>query len=261
MRSVNIIVIILWAVVYTKAQNLVFNPSFEMFDECPEEVTMYSIKKLIPYWNIPTRGTTDYFNACAMYQVGVPNNVMGNMLALDSNAYAGIVMIESPPFCTKRENALDYREYLQTKLKKPLETGSLYVCKFYFSIASYSTYAVNRIGMYISTDKEQDRFSAKALSLKPQIVYDTLNIACERDYWYLVCDTFRARGGEKYITIGNFYDDLNTDVITLNNSNYRNYIRQKIKNNKIAYYYIDMVSVFQVSDTASNFCKDKYLIK
>lgn len=243
------------------AQNLVENYSFEDFEECPEEVTVYSEKTLIPYWNIPTRGTSDYFNACTIHQVNVPDNVMGSMFALDGNAYAGLVMIERPPSLVKMKKPLNYREYLQTELKKELEVGKLYSFRFYFSIASYSTYAVNRIGLYISKKCESNRLSSKVLKAKPQIELDTLNSYYERDYWYQVCDTFRAIGGEKFITIGNFYDDENTDVEVLDYSMYRGSIQQSIKENKIAYYYIDVVSVEEVTDTAENFCYDKYLIK
>jgi len=241
------------------AQNLVQNYSFEEFEECPDEVTVYSEKTLIPHWNIPTRGTSDYFNACTIHQVSVPDNVMGSMFALDGNAYAGIVMIERPPSLVKMKKPLNYREYLQTKLKTELKKGKLYTFQFYFSIASYSTYAINRIGLYISKSSESNRRSSKVLKVKPQIELDTLNTYIERDYWYQVCDTFRAKGDEKYITIGNFYDDNNTDIKVLDCSMYRGSIQQTIKENKIAYYYIDVVSVEEVT-TAENFCNDRYLI-
>lgn len=89
-------------------------------------------KTLIPYWNIPTRGTSDYFNACTIHQVNVPDNVMGSMFALDGNAYAGLVMIERPPSLVKMKKPLNYREYLQTELKKELEVGKLYSFRFIF---------------------------------------------------------------------------------------------------------------------------------
>lgn len=242
-------------------QNLVQNFSFEEFDECPDEVTVYSQKELIPHWLIPTRGTTDYFNACTIHQVNVPDNILGSMYALDGNAYAGIVLIERPPSFVKMKKTLDYREYLQTKLSQELKTGKLYAFKFYFSIASYSTYAVNRIGMHVSRSKISNRVSSKVLDVKPQIEMDTIANYYDRDYWYQVCDTFRAEGGERYITIGNFYDDYETGVVQLDYSKYRGSIQQTIKENKIAYYYIDVVSVQEVADTTQNYCLDKYLTK
>lgn len=245
----------------TYSQNLVPNYSFEEFVDCPDEVTSESKKELIPFWEIPTRGTSDYFNACALYQVNVPDNILGNMFAQDGNAYAGIVLIERPPSLVKVKRPLNYREYLQTELLRPLVKDKLYCIKFYFSIASYSTYAVNRIGLHISSSKTQNRLSSKILEVKPQIELDTTNIIIERDYWHQVCDTFRAFGDEKYITIGNFFNDCETDVEKLDCSIYRSSIQQTINENKIAYYYIDVVSVVEILDTTQNCCIDSYVIK
>ncbi len=239
-------------------QNLVPNFSFEEFEECPEEVTVESRKQLIPGWYMPNRGTSDYFNSCTIHQVNVPDNVMGSMFALDGNAYAGIILIEQPPCDSKIKKPLHYREYLQTELTKPLIKGSLYAIQFYFSIASYSTYAVNKLGLYVSEKQLSKRLSTKVIDVIPQIALDTNKTYNERDYWYQVCDTFRAKGNEKFITIGNFCDDDNTAIEKLDYSIYRGSIQQTIKENKMAYYYIDVVSVTPVSDSDSIYCKNKY---
>ncbi len=239
------------------SQNLVSNPSFEEFEECPDEVTFNTRKELIPFWYMPNSGTTDYFNSCTIRQVNVPNNVMGSMFALDGEAYTGIILIESPNSGDKK--LINYREYLQTELKEPLAKDSLYCVKFYFSIASYSHYAVNRIGLHLSEEKVRKKLSTKVIELEPQIILDTNIFIIERDYWHQVCDTYRAKGDERYITIGNFYDDCETEYAPLDYSIYRNSIQQIIEANKIAYYYIDVVSVTKISDSAFNCCKDEFI--
>ena len=246
---------------FVNSQNLIPNYSFEEFIECPDEVTSESKKDLIPYWYMPNRGTSDYFNSCTIHQVNVPDNVMGSMFALDGNAYTGIILIEQPPAESKVKRPLNYREYLQSELKSPLIRDNIYCIKFYFSIASYSTYAVNKLGLLVSESDISKRLSTKVMDYKPQIVLDTNKVYNERDYWYMVCDTFRAQGDEKYITIGNFYDDYETEIVKLDYSMYRGSIQQTIKENKLAYYYIDVVSVVAVSDTTLNYCEDPYLIK
>lgn len=244
-----------------KAQNLVPNFSFEDFEECPDEVTIDSRRMLIPNWYMPTRGTSDYFNACTIHQVNVPNNVMGSMFALEGEAYAGIILIEQPPGESKLKKPLHYREYLQTQLTKPLQKDSLYCVQFYFSIASYSTYAVDKLGLYISESQVSKRLSTKVIDVEPQIALDTNKTYHERDYWYQVCDTFRAQGNEQFITIGNFYDDCHTSVEKLDYSIYRGTIQQTIQENKLAYYYIDVVSVTQVSENDSVFCTSTYHVQ
>lgn len=255
------VILLLFVTINGNTQNLVPNFSFEEYEECPNEVTMDSRKVLIPNWYMPNRGTSDYFNACTIHQVNVPNNVMGSMFALDGNAYAGIILIEQPPCDTQIEKPLHYREYLQTQLTQPLRKDILYCVQFYFSIASYSTYAVDKLGLYISQSKPSKRLSTKVIDVEPQVALDSNKTCNERDYWYQVCDTFRAKGNEQYITIGNFYDDCNTAIEKLDYSIYRGSIQQTIKENKIAYYYIDVVSVIPVSGNDSVFCENKYVVK
>src|SRR3990172_5781652 len=53
--------------------------------------------------------------------------------------------------------------------------------------------------------------------------------------WVLVSGEFVATGAEKFMTIGNFYNDLNTNTQNVNPSATQNY----------SYYYIDDVSVMR----------------
>jgi len=258
MRASLLLSVLIALSVLANAQNLVRNHSFEEFEDCPDEVTVESKKELIPFWYLPNRGTTDYFNSCAFHQVNVPDNIMGHMFALHGNAYTGLVLLEQPPSDSKLKRPLEYREYLQTELIAPLIKDSLYCMQFYFCIASYSTYAIDKLGMYISEKALSNRFSTKVLNAEPQISLDTNKAYTERDNWYQVCDTFRASGNEQYITIGNFYDDYDTNVEKMDYSIYRGTIQQTIKENKIAYYYIDYISVESVSDTLSNYCNNHF---
>lgn len=231
-----------------KSQNLVLNHSFEIYEECPINYTEYPIKELIPNWNLPTRGTSDYFNSCCRFQSNVPNNFIGHMYAKDGNAYVGIILLEKPPLDSIKSKKINYREYVQTELKEPLLLGKNYKVKFHYTIATYSTYAVNNLGIYISKEKIKQRTSAKVLKYYPQIKADTSFINSTKDMWVEVSDTFIAQGGEKYLTIGNFFIDTNTQYITLNTSNIRKTLRNTIAENKIAYYYIDLVSVTLIKD-------------
>ena len=243
MKYVIIIIYSLFIIFETKSQNLVFNPSFEIYENCPNYTTEKSVDKLIPGWFLPTRGTSDYFNSCSRFQVNVPNNFIGHMYAKDGQAYAGIILIEKPAQDSIKYKKINYREYLQTELNEPLVQGESYEVKFYYAIATYSTYAVNNIGIYISKDGIKQKRSPKVLKYSPQIKANTSFINTTKDIWFEVSDTLIARGGEKYLTIGNFYIDTNTQYLILDISDIRKSLHKTIKDNKIAYYYIDMVSV------------------
>jgi len=248
MKYVIIIIYSLFIFFETKSQNLVSNPSFEIYDICPNYTTEKSVKELIPGWFLPTRGTSDYFNSCSRFQVNVPNNFIGHMFAKDGQAYAGIILIEKPPQDSIKSKILNYREYLQTELKEPLVQGESYEVKFHYAIATYSTYAANNIGVYFSKERVKQRGSSKVLKYSPQIKADTSFMNTEKDIWVEVTDTLIACGGEKYLTIGNFYSDINTQYLTLNTYGIRKTLKKTIDDNKIAYYYIDMVSVIMIKD-------------
>lgn len=230
------------------SQNLVPNPSFEVYDECPVDMTDYPQKDLIPDWFMPNKGTSDYFNACTVIQVGVPRNFIGNIWAFNGKAYAGIVLLEIHPSDTAGNKLLHYREYLQAELKEPLIKGQYYEVKLFYAIATYSTYCVNGLGIYLSEDKIKNRKNYRVLNYKPQLFAENIPIIKERDIWHELSDTIKSNGDEQYITIGNFFDDKHTAHERLDINEFNIPLQDNIKKNGIAYYYIDMVSVTLVND-------------
>ena len=229
------------------AQNLVPNPSFEAYEECPYDMTIYPKKKLIPHWYLPNKGTSDYFNSCTNLQVSVPENFIGNLWAYDGQAYAGIVLLEIHVEDTADEKDLNYREYLQAKLKKNLLTNQHYLVTIHYAVATYSTYAVNRLGVFFSEEKIKNRFSYQTLIYEPQISVPEDTVFTENNIWYELSDTIKADGGEQYITIGNFYPDKQTKFTILDISKLNLPLQDHIIKNGLAYYYIDMVSVEELS--------------
>src|SRR5690554_283943 len=131
----------------SKAQNLVPNPSFETYSQCPDPATVDPMPDnmidLATGWNNPTGYTPDYFNACVedtFNSNNVPYTWAGFQHARTGNGYAGIIsMIET-----------EGREYIQTELTESLIAGKQYSVTFYVSLCEISTYAANNIGAYFS---------------------------------------------------------------------------------------------------------------
>jgi hypothetical protein len=224
------------------------NPGFEIFDKCPDNYLITDRKFLVPGWYIPTGSTPDYFNSCTRKQVGVPQNYMGYCLPKDGQAYAGIIVLFNPPADSLAPAKENYREYIEAKLNSPLEKDQLYKVSFFYNIATYSSYAINRLGVYFSKEIIIKKGNAVSpfigiLKYKPQVVMDTSLINTERDNWHEVTGTYLAVGGEEYITIGNFYDDRATKYKIMDTSDLGKFMQYKIKKINRAYYYIDMVSV------------------
>lgn len=234
-----------WAWVAAQAHpklqtNLVFNPSFEEYRECPRKIDALGTLTIVDAWYQPTAGSADYYNVCGSRECGVPKNKLGIQDAHWGNGFCGI-------YCSKT----DYREYLQTQLREPLRAGELYRVSFYVSLSEYSSGAVATIGALFTPDRIGDtvrsvlmnkevRTIASGISqtvasyYEPQVVNPYERVLTDTKGWTLISGTFEAKGGERFMTIGNFYPAAQSNVIDLDSLTYLL---------PGAYYYLDDVSV------------------
>ena len=221
--------IALWlaiVVIKTNAQpNLVPNPSFENYSICP--IGGNQINYANGWFQPNTFGSsTDYFNSCSSNnQISVPNNILGNQSAKGGLAYAGIMIYWA--------NAVNYREYLEVELSDSLLLGEGYCISFYVSLADKMMYSADKIGSYFSNSPlYYNSSSYQPILLQPQ-VENSSGILSDTSNWTLISGVYVANGGEKYMTIGNFFDDNNTSSLLVHPNQSISY----------AYYYIDEVSV------------------
>ena len=191
----------------SKGQNLVLNPSFEDTITCPIGTWAMQCR----YWYSASVGSPDYFSEqpdifCSTSYV--PQNQVGFQYARTGIAYVGL----GPFVSTTFPSFANRREYIGGGLSDTLKHGHEYCVSFYVSVAEEFKYVVDGIGLYLSVDSAVDYTINTNLSFVPQIsnlagniIYDTLN-------WVQISGTYIANGGEKYLTIGNFNDDINTLV-------------------------------------------------
>ena len=220
--------------------NLVYNPSFEEYRECPRKIDALGTLTIVDAWYQPTAGSADYYNVCGSRDCGVPKNKLGIQDAHLGNGFCGI-------YCSKT----DYREYLQTELSKPLSAGEMYRVSFYVSLSEYSSGAVATIGALFTADRVGDtvrsvlmdksvRQLAPGVSqtvasyFEPQVVNDYDRVLTDTKGWMQISGVFTAKGGERFMTIGNFYPASQSNVVDLDSLTYLL---------PGAYYYIDDVSV------------------
>ena len=221
-------------------ENLVYNGSFEEHTACPQQIDALGIMRGVDAWWQPTAGSSDYFNTCGNKESSVPRNKMGNQPAHTGDAYCGI-------YCSQAA----YREYLQTELREPLQAGRNYHVSFFVSLADKSPHAVATIGALFTPDMVSDATSdilkhreiieigggqtaSIATFLVPQVMNPAGQVLADTKSWVEVSGTFTAKGGERYLTIGNFADFNHSAVNDMFNATA---VLQG------AYYYIDDVSV------------------
>ena len=220
--------------------NLVYNGSFEEYRSCPRKVDAVGILTLVEGWYQPTLGSADYFHTCGTRECGVPRNKLGYQQPHSGEGYCGI-------YCSKN----DYREYLQTRLRRRLHTGDSIVVTFHVSLSEESTGAVATLGALFTPgriadttralflDKQRRQLSANVLQTVshpyiPQVFNPVDSLLADTHGWQSVTGLYVARGGEQYITLGNFF--------TLEKSGYADpdTLTRLLPG---AYYYIDDVSV------------------
>lgn len=187
--------------------NLIYNGDFELYDTCPNNPSSpgdLEIEHCLG-WTAPTKlGTSDYFNICnntsVFHLAGVPQNLIGFQYPYNGNGYCGIIA-----WNIGLSNGESYREYIQTKLIRVLESGVNY--HFSFHVAYYGVnYSLEKIGALFSAN-DYNSNSYTPIIATPQIknqnsfITDSLN-------WTKIEGDFYALGGEQFLTIGYFEDSL-----------------------------------------------------
>jgi hypothetical protein len=212
------------------AQNLVPNPSYELYDTCPHSYgyLYYASPWFQPHvyaGNTTNSCSSDLFNVCCVSgDVGVPSNAKGNQVAHSGFGYGGI-------YCSV--DTFNIREYLEVELSSPLIADSGYCVEFYVSLSDICKDAVSNLGAYFSIDSLLDPSYGKAIDyVVPQVENPASIYLDSKTNWMLVSGSFIAQGGERFMTIGNFHKPVNTDS-------------QPVAGGVVdmAYYYIDDVSV------------------
>jgi gliding motility-associated-like protein len=213
--------------------NLVPNSDFEDYISCPNDISQ--IYKAIP-WKMPignfNPGSPDFLNYCS--QNTIINNILSVNNPLNGNGCAGLFL-----FGNSSIQKPNYREYLEVELISRMKKNNSYCCKFNTILSLYGGgAAIENIGMLITKTNTISYGSSPLITMiidsipniknKNGILTDSIN-------WSKIKGVYLADGDEKYITIGNFSRDSNTNISI-------------IKSNWLASYYLfDDVSVCECS--------------
>lgn len=204
MKNINHIVILLLISTHFLGQtNLVINPSFETFTVCPtyEDNIIQAIG-----WT-SYKESPDYFNACSVLGLGTPTNVTGYQIPHSGVGYGGFFAYDNA--------AANTREIIGGALTQTLNIGQTYYVSAYFALAEIKGISpkfipCNNIGVKFSTIPFSTitpvPINNFAHIYSSQIISDTMN-------WTKISGSFIADSNYKYLMIGNFFDDANTDTI------------------------------------------------
>lgn len=228
---------------FSFGQNLVPNGGFEDYKYCPVDFNKSTLE-LVKGWSQPTTGTIDYYNQCSQ-NAGVPRNMFGEQAAHGGKGYIGVIS-----YAPSKRN---YREYMQTQLTQPLRAGQQYCVEFYLSLADFSNFRTDGIGVFLSKDPNSANHQL-VLDLPAQLQVPKNYVIREVNDWVKISGIVTAEGGETYITIGNFNPDHEVKVSR------RNLPRANgARVWDYAYYYIDDLSLKPIKDTTECDCTTEKL--
>jgi OmpA-OmpF porin, OOP family len=228
------------------SQNLVSNPGFEMYKVCPEKYNTTLVKhyEICNRWYTVSEASPDYFNVCSTSdKVSVPRNFTGNMKPHGGNAYAGLILKSDPAYYLGDKS---YTEHIQNKLTSTLKKDHYYCFEIWISLGKTSTIAAQDFGVYFS--REQITFPNPPDSLpRPHLQY-TGQVLKNSIKWVQLRGLYKASGGEKYLTIGNFQPWVPGRFERLRTSFASNDLKE------FAYYLFDDVSLNEVKDSSKCEC-------
>ena len=239
--KITILLFILCLSIFTKAQNLVINPSFEQHTQCPTQNSQIS---LCNHWqDAATNSTCDYYSAA-----GCTGNFSPPLLKpasfltvyqepLSGKSFAGFIpYLSSGP-----------AEYLQGKFNVSLDSNKLYYIEFYLNATSSQKYFIHDVFALI-TDTAGLVNTNNLQQYHPQILPKLNKTYRDTTNWMRINSFYTAKGGEQYITMGDFTPN-GKELKDSTSSQY-----------SYAYYFVDSVGVYEVTHwDAWNAGPDKYI--
>ncbi|MDZ4823272.1 MAG: hypothetical protein SH856_07420 [Flavobacteriales bacterium] len=223
------------------AQNLLPNPDFENYSECPNTIGLIQNTTGWISWN----GSPDYHNACSPgttfdnQQIDVPSNGFGYQEAHSGSGYTGF-------YGCLGNGVPNYREFMACQFHQPLDIGTTYYFSMYVSNAYcgyfWSTYSCNNLGIFLCTNGEQyDYLNGDPLPIPNYSQWYYEELVSDTSEWVLLSGNFVADSAYTHLAIGNFFDDSMTEAV--NNSEFPS---------GGGYYYIDDVCLSTNAECAVN---------
>lgn len=223
------------------AQNLVPNPGFEELIKMPCNCMQNDMANYIKNWDCVTAGTADILNdqagpSCYANTANTNSPALGTQTPHGGHGFAMVMT-----YC---KDSRDYREYIGVKLSQPLIPGKRYYAEMYVSLADFSGFATNNIGISFFSG-EFHKWPGYVITADPQINETT--VVTNADGWVKVSGIFTAREAYTFLVIGNFIASANTSTTERKNTETTGY---RAAYRSYSGYYVDDVLVRPASTLA-----------
>ncbi|OFY94807.1 MAG: hypothetical protein A3K10_11620 [Bacteroidetes bacterium RIFCSPLOWO2_12_FULL_31_6] len=200
------------------------NGDFEYFTKCPKGLNNEEKSKITPFVTNPNQGSFDFIHNCDDDKF--PRFFWGSQEPYSGEGFAGVSV-----FINSTNQTDGVREYIQLELKDSLVKGSVYRFEMYLSLADKWNIAINNLGVYFSNEFLLLKTDG-VIPVKPDII--SPEFFSNKSDWDKYLGDYIAKGGEKYIIIGNFNEKKDVQIKIIDTGpTTDNYV----------YYFIDNVSL------------------
>lgn len=238
MKNLLAVFLFLFSTIIIAQTNLVPNYDFSKVGKKLKEKGQINMAEP---WISPTLTQADlYIKKTKNPEINIAGNLYGAEDPMVGDNFAGILAY-SPKGKVPRS-------YLQVKLNEPLQEDIEYCVTFHVSLADLSKFSCNYLGAYISNDAVAAN-NNDILQFEPQIVSRRLKIYDQQYAWTPVCAKYKAKGGEEYLTIGNFTLEPNLKIGKVKRP--QGYNSPQTND---AYYFIDNIIVVLASEVEKCDC-------
>lgn len=199
----------------------------------------------------PTELKADIFHKSGTGDVAIPTNVYGKEDPTTENGgevYAGIVAYK--PGKTAGERSYVTIQLLKNDSQVTLKKGLTYCVEYSLSLGESSKFSCNNLAAYFSKENPGSGEPGAIYVATDHVLKGQMNKVHNGFFgWEKVCNTYIAKGDEKYITIGNFDRNETTRFEAV----------KKPKESEAdpiahAYYYIDNVVIRLVDNVSECAC-------
>jgi outer membrane protein OmpA-like peptidoglycan-associated protein len=201
-----------------QAQNIVPNGSFEL---------KRGRKATFKPWRFIN--TVDYYNIKGGGKRPLDSEKWNLPEAQDGVCYVGIRIYPK------------YREFIQVKLTEKLEEGQKYYFEMWVSWGDHSSHYAKRLGASFYHKKPAYTSDYYIFKNPPQLELKQYEGICQDSVtWMKISGVYRAKGGERYLSIGNFSTTPKKDRLAKKNWYTIRFARKE------AYYFVDNVSLQKI---------------
>lgn len=212
MRKLLLLAILTFSMT-SQAQNLVENGGFEP-DDCV--LPAYYINEICPPWDVSSDAgywadlLTRYFGPCTSSASGIPITPRTGDGAIGFPVYGEPNSTDVPH---------ESRGYPIGTLKTRLNAGTVYQISYWVHAAYVPNNGVQRgtnaPGVLFVSDTSRLPFNNLYVMVSENALYPDEPML-DYDNWVQVCMQYEAKGNEKFIILGNFRTNANSDIQYLN---------------------------------------------